>query len=83
MAISKIYNPNYHRLINKRIKLLYKYFLENLSTELNNIHSENFKTYEWEILIGHWLKIFTKKILGHYYSKIQNIKNNLKFEILI
>ena len=70
MAISKIYNPNYHRLINKRIKLLYKYFLENLSTELNNIHSENFKTYEWEILIGHWLKIFTKKILGHYYSKI-------------
>ncbi len=80
MAISKINNPNYHRLINKKIKLLYKYFLENLSTELNNIHSENFKIYEWEILIGHWLKIFTKKILGHYYSKNQNIRNNLKFE---
>ena len=24
--------------------------------------------------------MFTKKILGHYYSKNQNIRNNLKFE---
>ena len=51
-----------HELINK----IYCALLEEISTLLNNYHSENHSNRYWEIIIGHWLYHFIKMLLGRY-----------------
>ncbi len=80
MSLDKIYNYNFHKITNKKIKILYDLFLKYLSNELNRVHSEKYKPGEWEIFIGHWLQCYTRKLVRSFNSKKENIKNKKQFE---
>ena len=51
----------------------YKYFLKELSNNLNIIHKTNKDNRYWEIIIGHWLRNFLWTIYNRYKTLI-NIK---------
>ncbi len=80
MRLDKIYNYNFHKITDKKIKILYDLFLKYLSDELNRVHSEKYKSDEWEIFIGHWLRCYTRKLVRSFNNKTENFKNKKKFE---
>ena len=80
MRLDKIYNYNFHKITDKKIKILYNLFLKYLSDELNRVHSEKYKSDEWEIFIGHWLRCYTRKLVRSFNNKTENFKNKKEFE---
>ncbi len=68
---------------NKKIQNLYEILLEILTSALNDFHGVENSTRYWEILLGHWLKLWLSVILNRYYvlTNIFGISNNYKINL--
>ena len=50
----------------KYLNKLRKRLLNSLTVKLNQIHNISYSKYEWNIIIGHWIKIYTSILFDRW-----------------